>query len=485
MLSDYLNSETAADFECDVCIVGTGPAGMSLALEFRGTGHRVCLIEGGGVEPDGDAQAVYAGETVGVPHTDLDACRLRYLGGSSNCWNGWCAAFDPIDFEARPWVPYSDWPINWDDIEPYYPRAGVACEIGADGHDEAIWDKLDLDRPAFDRAKVRLCHWRISPPTRFGDRYLADIEQAPNIHLVVNASAVELEASGETGAVTALALAGLNGRRGRVRARHYVLACGGIENPRLMLASTGTHAAGLGNAHDQVGRYFMEHPYATSALLYTRDAIYRPDIGKAFGGIPVDFGFSIAPELQRARECLGSMLLLERQDGVDTLFSWGNRALPDAPEGFHRYVLLSQSEQAPDPASRITLSDMMDPFGRPRARMDWRLGAQDKRNIVIQAETLGGELARLGLGRLKLADWLLDGDAFWGVRAGNHHMGTTRMGTDPRGSVVDAHCQVHGVPNLHIAGSSVFTTSSWANPTLTLVALAIRLADRLKDHRLN
>ena len=437
-------------------------------------------MESGDLDGSGEIQDLYKGETVGIPHTDLDACRLRYFGGSSNCWNGWCTAFDPIDFEPRPWVPHSGWPIRFEDIAPYYAPAGEICEVGRQDYGDWIWPKLGLEKPALDETRLKTCHWRKSVPTRFGDRYRSDLADAANITVLLNANAVALTAPSEPNRVTGVSLSSLDGKRGVVRARHYVLACGGIENPRLMLASNDVAPAGLGNTHDQVGRYFMEHPYATSALAISRPVAFLPGPEREIDGMPLDIGFCSAPKLQRDKQVLGSMLLVEPLEDTDHLFSWGRRPLPSPPPGYVRYVFLSQSEQSPNPASRITLSDKRDTLGNPQARMDWRLNELDKRSITIQVRALGAEFARLGLGRVKLADWLLDEGEFWGVRAGNHHMGTTRMGDDPKTSVVDRHCRVHGLANLHVAGSSVFTTSSWANPTLTLVALALRLADRLK-----
>lgn len=480
MFVDFRQSGPGASLDFDLCIVGSGPAGISLALEFIGSGIRVGLIEGGGMESDPDTQGLYAGEITGLPHTDLDACRLRYLGGSSNCWNGWCAPFDAHDFDAKPWVPHSGWPISKADLDPYYRRAGVACEIGPAEFEESYWAELGLDKPAFDPDRVALCHWRYSPPTRFGERYGDDLARADNITVLLHANATGIVASEDGNSVTGIEVASLTGKRATVAARHYVLACGGIEVPRLMLASNARHAKGISNQHDQVGRYFMEHPYATSGFLISKDADYLPDVEKIAGGYQVETCLCTPLEVQTREQVMGSALLFERQDNVESWFSWGNRDLPEPPQGYVAYTFLSQSEQAPNPQSRIMLSEKRDALGSPQARMDWQVLDIDKRSVTALVKQAGAEFARLGLGRVKFADWLLDGDAVWGMGAGNHHMGTTRMGDDPKTSVVDKDCRVHGIANLHVASSSVFTTSSWANPTLTIVALAIRLADRLK-----
>ncbi len=479
MFIDFKLAESPKEYDCDICIIGTGPAGISIAREFIGSNTTICLVESGNYAADSDTQALYKGETHGLPHTALDTCRLRFLGGSSNCWNGWCAPFDDYDFTAKPWVPHSNWPIDNQDLSPYYTRSGIACEVGPHDFSDRYWKLLDLEKPAFDESRIRVCNWRISPPTRFGRRYHSELEQANNITVLLNANAVDLETTETANQVSAVALASINGRRGTVRAKQYVLACGGIENPRLLLASNNNQ--GLANDHDQVGRYFMEHPYATSALAFSLPANFHLDVKKILDGVSIYTGFATTAALQEKEQIMASMMVVHPQDDIDPLFSWGRRPLPATPPGYQRYSLLSQSEQSPDPENRISLSSTLDRFGKPLARMDWRLNELDKRTISVQVRALGTEFARLGLGRIKYADWLLDKEAYWGVEAGNHHMGTTRMGDDPKTSVVDKHCQVHGISNLHIAGSSVFVTSSWVNPTFTLVALALRLADRLKD----
>lgn len=481
MIVDFSQTAPAFTYQFDICIVGSGPAGTSLALEFVGEDKRVCLIESGGIESDGETQALYEGESVGFAHTELDACRLRFFGGSSNCWNGWCMPFDREDFEPRPWIPGNGWPIRYSDLEPYYLRAGTVCEIGAQAFDGAYWREILETLPAFDETKIRMCHWRDSPPTRFGERYRADLEQAPNVLVLLNANVIELNLAENGRSLTSVQVSDLSGKQSRISAGRFVLACGGIETPRLLLASRRHTRRGIGNRFDQVGRCFMEHPYATSAIAYSRPGTFLPEVMKRSPEASVQTAFCLSPSLQRTAQVVGSMMLIERQENVDHLFSWGRRDLPDVPPGYERYILLSQSEQVPDPESRVTLSDHLDALGQPRARLDWRVNRIDKHSVRIQAEALGAEFARLGLGRIKLADWLLDEDAYWGIGAGNHHMGTTRMGSNPQTSVVDANCKVHSVENLYIAGSSVFSTSSWTNPTLTIVALSIRLADHLKS----
>ena len=164
----------------------------------------------------------------------------------------------------------------------------------------------------------------------------------------------------------------------------------------------------------------------------------------------------------------------------------GLAALPD-----RRLNVMIRAEQAPNPDSRVRLSGTRDALGLPRADLDWQFTEQDKHTLRRLAEALDAELVRLGLGRFEAESWLYDGGLAWPVDptvgnhpiGGYHHMGTTRMSDDPQAGVVDRNCRVHGYRNLYVAGSSVFATSGWANPTLTILALVHRLKDHLVSRK--
>jgi choline dehydrogenase-like flavoprotein len=148
------------------------------------------------------------------------------------------------------------------------------------------------------------------------------------------------------------------------------------------------------------------------------------------------------------------------------------------------FSMQCRSETAPNPNSRVMLSEERDALGVPRVKLDWRLTDLDKRTLRKTFEVLGQEIGRTDRGRIQIRDWLLEDDPFGSPNSlaagGWHHMGTARMHDDPKQGVVDANCTVHGLANLHVAGSAAFTTSGTANPTLTLIALSLRLSDHLK-----
>jgi choline dehydrogenase-like flavoprotein len=257
--------------EVDLCIVGGGAAGLVLAQEFRGSRVRVCVLESGGLEPPPDPGRLYEVEADPRLQDALRTGPPRWLGGATQLWNGWCIPFDAIDFEARSWVPRSGWPFGRRELEPYYRRAEPLLEL-----DVALpWrpDASPRPLPAVDSARIEYRVWKLSPPSRLGSRWRSDLERSPNIQLLLGASAVGLETDRDASRVEGVRVANPQGFRGRVRARLVVLACGAIEVPRLLLASNQVMPRGLGNSHDQVGRFFMEHPHLDIAELHRGHAL--------------------------------------------------------------------------------------------------------------------------------------------------------------------------------------------------------------------
>lgn len=488
--------------EADVCIVGAGAAGIAMAMEWIGSPHRVVLLEGGGFDIDPRMQALYEGEAVGEPYYPLHAARIHAFGGTTGHWAGYCSDFDPIDFEERDWVPHSGWPITRKDLDPYYERAHPILELGPYRYDPAYWEAQDPDvaRMPADEDVVRTKIWQFSPPTRFGSRYRDVILDAPNVHLYTYANVVEVEANEAVTAVSGLRVQTIDGKEHQVRARQYVLACGAIQNARLLLASRGQAPAGLGNDHDLVGRYFMEHFEMPSAHLI----LHEPQPMKMYA---VDFRetwargeLALSSEAQRSERLLNATASLNPGEVTGEIRSTFQNITPEFIENFRQtrferaeraptpspertFMLLTRQEQSPNPASRIVLSDEVDAVGMPRIQLDWQTAPLDRQSMRSFYEVLGREVARQGLGEIRIMDWLQEpADSDWPpfLSGAWHHMGTLRMHDDPRRGVVDANSKVHGLGNLYVAGSAVFPTAGAANPTLTLVALSLRLSDHLK-----
>jgi choline dehydrogenase-like flavoprotein len=548
MIEDATQLDSGQRLEADVCIVGAGAAGISLALQFAGASQSVVVLESGGFTPDPATQALYAGEVADEQlHSPPDRYRQRRFGGSTTIWGGRCMPFDPIDFETRPYVPHSGWPLGFEELRPYYERANELVEAGDFAYTVETAFPPGEARPLIagfqsDRVTTNTLE-RFSCPTDFGRRYAHRLRAARNVRVLLNANVTELVTSAAGRRVTSVTVRTLGGKRATVAARQFVLATGGLEVPRLLLASRAVHRDGIGNARGLVGRFYMCHLAGTVGsltLTAPRDAVWHgylvsPD------GIYCRRRFALTPETQRElgignfiarlhhpritdpahRTGALSFLYLakpfisyeygKRLHGGEafSLPSWLRHARNVAADpletfGFcvhllrrrilaerkfpsivvrpraNRFSVDFHAEQRPNPESRITLTDRLDALGMPRLRVDWRYTAWDIETIDKGLRVLAEELGRTGMGRLDYDPETLEAEAVRYGAYGGHHLGTARMGTSPAESVVDRDCRVHDVDNLFVASSAVFPTSSQANPVLTIVALALRLADHLK-----
>jgi choline dehydrogenase-like flavoprotein len=524
MFTDARSLDEDSTIESDVCIIGAGAAGITIARELIDRRLSICLLESGGFDYHPETQALHEGRSTGRRYNPLHTSRLRYFGGTTNHWTGLCSPLDPIDFAHRPWIPHSGWPIARSELDPFYERAQRVCELGPYRYDDvAFWEADDKVRLPLSADKVVTKIFQYSTPTRFGQVYREELSKAQNVRVLLYANALDLETDENASHVRRVRAGCLNGRRFWVQARYYVLACGGIENPRLLLLSTGTAPRGLGNDHDLVGRFFMDHPHVPSAKLLLSTAARAPALYRAFeraGSTAVGY-LRLADGLQRERRLLNysaaltplpaggyasmrrlyyrfragdaaSASLMQDIENViadfeDVVLQLNNSLLGRtgsrrrAEEPTRLFWLDTRVEPAPNPSSRLTLGLTKDALGLRRVQLEWRLSSIDKHTIREATGIIGRESGRTGIGRLQLLDWLSDDDDAWSpdMYGGNHHAGTTRMGETPEEGVVDSDCKVYGTNNLYIAGSSVFPTVGCANPTLTIVALALRLADHV------
>ncbi len=470
-------------FQADVAIIGAGAAGITIARELAGSRLRILLIESGGLEPEGRFQALSRGESVGTPYWPLDANRQRCLGGTTNLWAGWCRPLDDLDLATRDWVPRSGWPITLASLIPYYRKAQEVCQLGSFDYDISTWEReLKAQRLPLDEWAVITKMFQLSPPTRFGSIYLPVLRRAENVSLIYHATVLEIETAPEANIVTGLEVGTLGGRRFRVEARSFVLATGGLENARLLLLSDRHRPAGLGNDNDQVGRYFMDHLHFTFGLAALRwprwqiEHLYSPDRRRAVARI------FAAPGLQREHELLNGNVMLS--PAIRAGAARWHRAVRRPLERLHGGVMVRLAhtiEQPPNPASRLTLGAERDIFGLRRIRLDWRVGEAEQRTFQGNWRAFGHAIESAGLGKVRPAPG--EDAESWPPAALQgqlgHHIGTTRMSANPKDGVVDADCCVHGIANLFVAGSSVFATAGAGTPTLTIVALAIRLAEHL------
>ena len=527
-------SVPAARLDADVCIVGAGAAGLTLAKQLASPARRVLLLEAGGRDYEPAIAALGAGKNVGFPYYDLEDSRLRFFGGTTAVWGGRCAELDEIDFERREWVPHSGWPFEKSALTAYYGAARRIVEVEDRALSGRLWRDAGLAPTPLANGLLEPVFWQFDDRwDRFGIAAHGELVSHPGVTVLLHATVTRLALAENGASVASAELRTLGGRRATVRARVFVLAAGGLDNPRLLLASRDVVPAGIGNDRDLVGRFFMEHPHARGGRLHLRDiwpalrafrqshhvgrgryaATLRPSdkLQRELGILNASFTPKV--RLHRGeRESLAKRVYDRVHLHVDP--TRRGRALWHVTKGAARWVqtrtdpllpwlrlrlgraglyLSVRGEQAPNSTSRVLLSEDRDALGMPKLALDWRLSELDKRTLRVVAAQLGAELERSGAGRVEPEPWLADDSAPWRTDplignhpiGGFHHMGTTRMAVSPRAGVVDADCRVHGVANLYVAGSSVFPTSGWANPTLTILALALRLADHLASKALS
>ena len=511
MLVDAKDVTSATTLSADVCVIGAGAAGITLARALAAANHTVLLLESGGFNFENKTQALYRGKTVGLPidptvHLGLDAPRLRYFGGTTNHWSGYCRPFPELDFQPRSYVPRSGWPIARADLDPYYAGAVDVCSLGAPDFTLAYWQGLGLvGAPFLEAPTTPHMMVQLSDRPVFGEVYRDEIVNSPSIQLVLHANATRLALAADGGAIQSIDVKTLTGNAFTATATAYVVATGGLEVPRLLLASNDVRPAGIGNEHDLVGRHFMEHVNIAAgpvALTVGEDALapYTPtpqtvDVNGDSRNIALQAVLLLAPEILQRERLRACEMTLEypfapgdprvehiypgTQRGIELLTA---RGITTATVATARVLC----EQEPNPTSRVTLVRARDALGMPRIELDWRLTRDDRLSMLRTLQRLGRELGQRGLGRLRVdvsgytnADPGPRADIDYEVNTGSHHMGTARMSADPTRGVVDPDGKVHSVANLYVAGSAVFPTSGANPPTLTIVALTLRLADHL------
>lgn len=531
-----------------ICIVGAGAAGITLASELDGCGFQVLLLEAGGLKPDASIADHYRG-TATSPHPDPTQFRRAAFGGTTGIWGGRCVPFDPIDLQHREYIADSGWPIRYEELEEYYPKAMQYCDAGS--FDFTVSGSLHAPAPTIsgsdgtgpDGATIVMTDQieRYSLPTDFGRRYRQRIRASQNVTALLGARCLRLLRRAGDERIEAAEIVDRADRRRRVRANVFVLAVGGIEVPRLLMLSD-PDGVGLGNRSDCVGRHYMCHfentcgrivphgaavvfdferttdgVYCRRQLRFTPDALQRhcllntafrlhfPSYSDATHGSSVMSTIYLAksmlipeyrailatsaespasPPLAHLRNVLTGLPPLIKF-AADWLFRirLAHRKLPYTlvPNADGTYPLEFNSEQTPQPTNRVTLTEEVDRHGLRRVHIAWRIGDADVdaacRAYVLLRDTLG----RSGVCRLEFDETRLRERIGRSQPLGGHHMGTARMAASERRGVVDENCGVFGVPNLYIASSAVFPTSSHANPTLTIVALAVRLAAHLQS----
>lgn len=548
MILDAREIPSDTPLQADICIVGAGAAGITLALALEDSGLDVIVLESGGDSLESATQQLYAGSVADTRlHPPPDRYRMRRFGGSTTVWGGRCTPLDEIDFAARDFIAHSGWPIGLADLQPWYADANALCEAGEFAYTTAT-AFAQPPRPmiggfASDIFSTDTLE-RFSCPTDFGKRYRKRLADG-RVRVLQHANLCRLPMqAGAARCVGPAEVRTLGGSVLTVTARTYVLATGGLEVPRLLLNSPGVSGRGLGNAHDVVGRYYMSHLAGTIGTLdlsaatsvwhgydISAEGIYCrrrlalrpaaqyalragnfvarlhhpriPDAGHgngilsalylARGIVPYEYAMRLYDGMHEGR-LHGTLahlknVVTDAPNTVRFLWHWlrrhtlAERKFPSVivrPANL-RFSLDFHAEQEPNPASRVTLGDNVDALGLRRLHVDWRYTGQDVASVSRPLAALAKEMVRTGAGRFDYDETQVEAEMTRYGAYGGHHIGTARMGDDPRTSVVDRHCRLHEVDNVYIASAAVFPTSGQANPTLTVVALALRLAAHLRD----
>ena len=513
MLIDLKKINEPLKLQCDLCIVGTGAAGLSLATALSNTPLNILLLEAGGLKDEAQTQALYDVEISGLPHPGATEGRFRTHGGSTTRWGGQTLPLMPIDFEKREWVPYSGWPITDDELKPYYQRATQFLLVDQKNFDSDLLIHLDATPPAFNTSELYYHFSKWSPTPNVRENHFANIKASSHCTLLLHANVTKIICNENKTHVQQIEARSLTGQHATIIAKNVVLCTGGIETARLLLVNH------IGNDHDLVGRFFQDHPSAFIGWLNTTNPKQVQKLFSQFHKQRLKYSVrcTAAQAWQREKRVLnissGIHFIEENpiyqntkeiyQDLRDLRFSGatlrkirqsirhpfkiaspitqyllkGRSYVPDA-----RFQIGVTTEQEPNPNSRITLSERRDALGMPLSNLNWQLTALTHYSIQQFAINLCDAFHHANIGEIILEPWVLDNAnaSQESITDQFHHIGTARMHDSPSHGVVDRDCRVHGFDNLYIGSSAVFPTSGHSNPTFTIIALCMRLADKLR-----
>jgi choline dehydrogenase-like flavoprotein len=516
MIEDLDDNRLPHSLEADICVIGAGAAGITVALLLARRNIDVVLLESGGERHETAIHDLNRCSFAARPFRSAIDGRFRALGGSTTRWGGQILPMQPIDFKARSWVNASGWPIAYYELVPAYKTAlGLVGLDRCIESDADVWQSVGQRTPQFAGGELVPYFSRFCPEPDLSRVHGAEIRRRPNLRCVLHATVTALKAEG--GRIVRATARNLAGRNVNVHARRFVLCVGGIETPRLLLhpLDDGNHPPWT--AFDLIGRFLQDHPGMTCADIMPAR---RRDLHRLFDNIVrgrtrYQPRLRLTDEAQRRRRLLqascsiifqssrgdtvsrvrsaGQELLSGRasRKALQELISFGPLASRMVWRAYIRHRAFNlddlgfrlgiQLEQQPDPESRVSLSDEVDAMGLRRARIDWRISTTEIETVAVVAELTKRELETSGIAKVSLdADVAARSpDVAARMIDQNHHNGTARMGATANEGVVDRDLRVFGTSNLYICSSAVFPTGSFSNPTHTIIALGIRLAERL------
>lgn len=476
MQFDGRGLSTGHPIHADIAIIGGGLCGLTLARELAADQRlRIVVLESGGTSPDADTEDLNRGTAVirdaysNVRRIDdyLVESRCRCLGGSGWLWGGKCAELDPIDFETRRWIEHSGWPFDYAHMKPYFDRACRVMELPAfrrnaqlDAADERSPLMINSERTVSTGLRRHTAIAGRAPQGHFS-RFCVDVANLPNVHVYLHSTVVEIATDDGGSRVCKLVVRASHGVTFSVHARTYVLAAGGLENPRLLLT--------MGRQHDLVGRYFMGHVMHRKTNADSPHNCLVPRVDPSRLALYID---KDPMQLQGVFQLTGNAQKRERLPNCTLTLQASTSTDGSLPV----YFMLEQQPQA---LSRLTLGGETDALGVPRLHLDWRFRESDFSDLRRAAAVFAAEFARHGIGELRYD--ITERSLIHYLEMVRHHIGTTRMHTLRELGVVNQNCRAHDIDNLYVAGTSVFPTSGISNPTLAILALTMRLADHLQE----
>jgi choline dehydrogenase-like flavoprotein len=521
VIFDFSDARSLQTDPTAVLVVGSGAAGMALAERLSQAGRPIVLLESGadlkaGSEPAVDVEDLNTGVNVGLPYVGLTDGRSRNFGGTTQLWHGQCTRLHEIDVEQRDWVPNSGWPITLAELDPYYRDAERWMQVSGKGYGASRWEEHpDLAPLAWNTDHLLHDFTEYTPKPMLGREHRPGLVANALVQVIVNATVARVLIVGER--VSGVEVLGPDGRREQISGAQVVLCAGAIENARLLQLSD-PDGIGVGTGRMHTGRYLQDHPTLSMGQVFATDyrvlqdryvALHKKN-RRLFPKV------RLAPSAQRRHGLLDATAVFVHEHDEPGLAAarrlllgararrmpadpWPDvrTAIAGAPpvlrDTYRRYVkgratgarpsavwLQVWLEQSPDPASRITLSSTPDSLGLPRAEVHWSINDQVLQTSRLLTRWIAEDLRRLGIAEVRELAPMQDDDAWRSsVRDAFHPSGTTRMALRPEDGVLDPHLAVHAVAGLSVLGASVFPTAGYANPTLTIVALAFRLADRL------
>ncbi len=522
----YLSPEEirGSRLEVDLCVIGSGAAGLSLASVFLGSRWKLLVLESGAAAPNDWASELNLIDQVGVQFRGATAGRVRAFGGTTRAWGGQLIPLRGSELTSRPWVPHSGWPISDSVLAPYYRKAESLLGVDGPPYDESVWEALRIQPPAFDPSTFcyRFSQWAPLGRRNFGLLFGPALRRSSNVDVALNATVTKISTDPSGDRVVGVQTTSQSGPSLVVRARYYVLACGALETARLLLASGEGNSQGVANSSGLVGRFFQDHisciagevrPSSRAVVQKFFEPRYR---GRTMYSCKVELTDQAQQNMQTLNvmghikfaipEALGLLevrrMLHQMQAGKLPVPSLREAAALARGAGeLSRLVairlfqkrrasasrgaidLVVDAEQAPNPDSRVRLSDRRDALGLRKVLLDWRIGTCEMNSIRTFAQLFARAFQNAGLGQIDVAaepDFSVEG-RLSAARDMYHHLGTTRMSASLGTGVVTPTLRCHDVVNLYIVGGSVFPAGGIANPTFTIIALALRLADELKS----